>query len=424
MNAVPAHRCDLLVVGTGMAGMAAALFAALRGIETAHVGMTGSINFASGLLDLMGVQPTDEGRVRTDPWAAIAESVRENPGHPYARLERPEIEIAFAEVTDFLAGAGVAYRGHPDRNVRVLTAAGTAKPTYRVPETMWAGAEALAKKPPCLLVDFDGLKGYSARQIAENLAPDWPGLRTARVAFPGGRGERLPEPMARALDSREGRAALIEAASVHLRGETHVGFPAVLGLERSAEAVAHLSEALGAAAFEIPTMPPAIPGLRIRHAFETRLSRMGVRPFYQKTVRAVNAGPDGFVFDIGRRETEVRVAARGAVLATGRFFGKGLSADREGIRETVFDLPVRQPDRRNQWHRVDFLDLRGHGINRAGLETDRFFRPLDRTGKPAFPRLFAAGSILANQDWARMKCGSGLAVATAYRAVASWGTIG
>jgi glycerol-3-phosphate dehydrogenase subunit B len=31
--------------------------------------------------------------------------------------------------------------------------------------------------------------------------------------------------------------------------------------------------------------------------------------------------------------------------------------------------------------------------------------------------LFAIGSILAHQDWIRMKCGSGLAIATAYGAV-------
>ena len=38
-------------------------------------------------------------------------------------------------------------------------------------------------------------------------------------------------------------------------------------------------------------------------------------------------------------------------------------------------------------------------------------------GKPVFDNLFAAGSILAHQDWMRMKCGSGLAMATAYAAV-------
>jgi glycerol-3-phosphate dehydrogenase subunit B len=56
-------------------------------------------------------------------------------------------------------------------------------------------------------------------------------------------------------------------------------------------------------------------------------------------------------------------------------------------------------------------------VNQAGLETDPIFRPLDASGRPAHPRLFAAGSILAHQDWMRMKCGSGLAMATAYAAV-------
>ena len=105
------------------------------------------------------------------------------------------------------------------------------------------------------------------------------------------------------------------------------------------------------------------------------------------------------------------------ILATGRFIGGGLSADRKRIRESIFDLPVFQPDKRDLWHREDFLDPRGHAINRAGLEVDAHFRPIDKSGRPAFDRLFAAGSLLAHQDWKRTKCGVGLAVATAFGAV-------
>jgi len=53
----------------------------------------------------------------------------------------------------------------------------------------------------------------------------------------------------------------------------------------------------------------------------------------------------------------------------------------------------------------------------TGLETDEHLRPLDEGGNPAFKNLFAAGSILAHQDWMRRKCGSGLAIATAYAAL-------
>jgi len=87
------------------------------------------------------------------------------------------------------------------------------------------------------------------------------------------------------------------------------------------------------------------------------------------------------------------------------------------IRESIFDLPVHQPDKRSEWHCYEFLDPAGHPVNRAGLVTDDRFRPLDRSGNAAHDRLFAAGSILAYQDWMRQKCGSGLAIATAYAAV-------
>ena len=54
-------KCDLTVIGAGMAGMAATLFAVNRGISVAQVGSTSEIGFASGLFDLLGVHPVSEG---------------------------------------------------------------------------------------------------------------------------------------------------------------------------------------------------------------------------------------------------------------------------------------------------------------------------------------------------------------------------
>ena len=112
-----------------------------------------------------------------------------------------------------------------------------------------------------------------------------------------------------------------------------------------------------------------------------------------------------------------RISARAVVLATGRFSGHGLTADRQSVRESILGLPVQQPGGRDAWHQDDFLDPAGHAINRAGLRTDEVWRPLDATGKPAWKSLFAIGSILADQDWMRAKCGSGLAIATAWAAI-------
>jgi glycerol-3-phosphate dehydrogenase subunit B len=136
-----------------------------------------------------------------------------------------------------------------------------------------------------------------------------------------------------------------------------------------------------------------------------------------RVFRAVDDSSGGFLIEAGRSDAEQHIAATTVILATGRFMGGGLQADRRGVRESLFDLPVHQPEGRDGWHRQDFFDPKGHPVNRAGLEIDDSFRVLAASGRPAHAHLFAAGSILAHQDWVRMKCGAGLAIATAYGAV-------
>ena len=109
--------------------------------------------------------------------------------------------------------------------------------------------------------------------------------------------------------------------------------------------------------------------------------------------------------------------AGAVLLASGRFLGKGLRAERTGVHESIFDLPVFQPPRREDWHQRDLFHRKGHLINRSGLEIDDRFRPVGENRRPVYPNLYAAGAILAHQDWIRQKCGSGLAIASAYGAI-------
>jgi len=413
--------CDLMVIGSGMAGMAASLFAANRDIDVVQVGITGEINFASGLIDLLGVHPVETQRLRKNPWTAIAELVSDIPTHPYAQLTPNQIERALDEFLAFLRDAGQPYSAHPNQNTRVITPVGTIKTTYAVPASMAGGAAALATRIPCLLIDFYGLKGYSARQIKENIGKNWPDLRAARINFPDLKGELYTEKMAWAMETEQTRQKLVQSIQPHLGDAQAVGLPAILGIYRTAQVLADLQDALGLPVFEIPTMLPAVTGLRLREAFEQRLPRIGIRSIYQHKVTGVEALNDGtFRFRIGNGPAEQTVRSRAAVLATGRFFGKGLYAQRTGIKETVFNLPVYQPPDRTRWHHKDFLHTEGHLINQTGLEIDNHFRPVDGNRNLVYPGLFAAGSVLAHQDWMRQKCGSGLAIASAYGAVSGY----
>ena len=414
---------DICIIGAGLAGLAASLFAVNRGLACVEVGQTGEINFATGFLDLMGVHPAGDKHVWTDPWAGIDALVGDIPQHPYARLPKEDIQAAFEDILTFLKEAGLPYRRQMNRNTGVLTSLGTLKPTYCVPHTMWNGVEALEKKRSCLLIDIRGLKGFSARQIAAARQSEWPGLRTARVSFPDTDhlNEVFTEHMASALILSQNREKFARTLRPHIKDAQIVGLPAMLGLYRTEKVVADLQEMLGVPLFEIPTIPPSVPGLRLKEAFERGLRTKGVKYLSQKRVLEVRPQTDeNFEVGIGRTTVEQTVRSRGIILASGRFIGGGLRTDRKRIKETIFDLPVCQPGSRIDWHRREFLDVRGHPINQAGVEIDDSFRPLISARQPVFQTLFAAGSLLAHNDWKRIKCGAGVAIASAFGAVESF----
>jgi glycerol-3-phosphate dehydrogenase subunit B len=372
------------------------------------------------LLDLLGVHPVVEKRAWSDPWAALDALVRDLPEHPYARLNKSDIKAAFAGILTFLEETGLTYHRDIDRNTGVLTSLGTVKSTYAVPHTMWQGVRVLKEKPACLIVDIRGLKGFSARQIAAALNTDWPGLRSARISFPDSDHliEVYTEHMANALLLPQNREKLARVIRPLIIESTIIGLPAILGLYRTHEVISQLEELIGVPIFEIPTIPPSVPGLRLKEAFERGLRSKNVQYFsLTKALKVRPTAAGRFETQIGRDEVEHVVDSRGVILASGRFIGGGLFANRTRIRETILDLPIYQPDSRHDWHHRDFLDPRGHLINQAGLHIDDSFRPLNDSGNPVFETLFAAGSILAHNDWKRLKCGAGLAIATAYGAV-------
>lgn len=413
-------NCDVCVIGSGLAGMAAALFAAARGLSVVQMGHTGEIIFASGLLDLLGVHPVSEKRLWSDPWAALDALVRDIPDHPYARLKKEDIKVAFDEILTFLEETGLTYHRNIDRNTGVLTSLGTIKTTYAVPHTMWKGVRALKEKPDCLIVDIRGLKGFSGRQIVAAFENEWSHLRSARISFPDSdhMNEVYTEHMANALLLPHNREKLARVIQPLVKGSSIVGLPAILGLYRTHAVMSQLEELIGVPIFEIPTIPPSVPGLRLKEAFERGLRLKGVQYFSLTRALQVRQTASGhFETQIGRDDIEHIVDSRGVILASGRFIGGGLHADRTRIHETIFDLPVYQPESRHDWHQRDFLDSRGHLINQVGLAIDDAFRPLADSGGPAFETLFAAGSILAYNDWKRLKCGAGLAIATAFGAV-------
>lgn len=409
-------KCDLLVIGAGFAGMVAAARASFSGLKTVQAGSSSQLYFASGLFDLLGVYPLSSKAVLQEPQAGLKLLQKQMPGHPYSKAGIEKIEQSLDFTAQFLQSTGLAYAGSNRKNSSVLTSAGTFKPSFLVPETIAKGT-GLAKETNLLIIDFQGLKGFSARQIAACLQEIHPNINILRIDMFGKNNNLNPIQLAAMFEDPLFLEQLARQINNFKTKADIMGMPAVCGINNSSDILARLEKMTGLDIFEIPMFPPSIPGLRLKNVFEKKLAAGNVHFLSQAEIKYKGFHNLQFNFNAVNLNLETQIESKGVILATGRFQGKGLHAQRSGIKETVFKLPVFQPDERNLWHHRNLFEKNGHMINTAGLETDKIFRPVDTKGNVIYENLYAAGTILAHNDWVRLKSGSGVSALSACTAV-------
>jgi glycerol-3-phosphate dehydrogenase subunit B len=424
---------DVVVVGTGLAGLASAVLLAEDGARVAVVAAgSATLSWAGGPLDIAAVSPTG-----STPRHGVA-TLATRPGHPYAFLAG-DVEAALTWFCAAATGDGLAYEGDLDRPLRPLpTALGAVRPAAIVPAGM---ADALAPWRPgegLAVVGIHGDKDLWPAAVAAGLRRAFaaqPGagptfVRAVDVALPevADRRNRSALDLARRFDEPGQRRAMLgriaEALGSEPAGERRVAVPAVLGLEEHAAALAEAREVLGGLVFELPMVPPSVPGLRLHAALRRRLLRLGGRILLGEAVARVELD-DGRVARVimpaAARETTIHAPA--LVLATGGLTGGGLVALESGqVRETVLDLPVEVPPS-GVWLATHAGDPGGHPIAAAGIRTDDQLRPIIRRGASPGPRMPAGvrvvGGLLAGQRYLDERCGDGVALASAWRAAAS-----
>ena len=94
-----------------------------------------------------------------------------------------------------------------------------------------------------------------------------------------------------------------------------------------------------------------------------------------------------------RTANGVTLEASEFVLATGRFFSRGLIADMEGVREPLFGADVDFPADRSKWFDPDFFAPQP--FEGFGVKTDKKGRILK--GGKAVENVFAIGKILGGK---------------------------
>lgn len=414
---------DVIVIGMGLAGLMAAKAAAERGKSVLIMGKgVGTAHTHTGCIDLLGYYPAGSLDPAPNPLQSLNRLMEESPNHPYARVGEADIREALRSFLDVFNGGNCTYLSRGEENTITLTPCGSTRPTYLFPSTMeWGGIE---DERDVLIVGFDGLKDFYSASIAHNLTS----LREAgRISFKArsiflplcrlsDRRIAPPPVLGRLFEERGFRDKTAEGVRAELKGEERVAFPAVLGIERAQEVKRDLESMLGAKVFEIPTLPPSVPGYRLFQAFKGNLQGRGVTVIMGFSAAQVTVR-DGRCLQVTVLRPPIQRSYSGDlyILATGRFAGGGLAVRGNRVVEPIFGLPVHQPFSREKWFRDRFFSDEPHPIEGFGVMVNGQLNPLDDHGNVVVNNLRVAGSILSGCDALREKSGGGVAIATGYK---------
>ncbi|MBE1237201.1 glycerol-3-phosphate dehydrogenase subunit GlpB [Phaeovibrio sulfidiphilus] len=414
-------RYDVIVIGAGLAGLVAGLRVLEGGRSCALVNAGQSaLHFSSGAFDFLGHLPDGTPVSRApDALEALADQA---PDHPYALLGRQRTLELGQRAEAFLRDRGLALDGSLAAGNRLrITPLGTTVPT-------WLGAsEALGLDPATgalpwkrlLVATVEGFLDLGADVLSSHLAATGAtteaAIRSASLRLPvldrlrTNPSEFRSVNIARVLDHPEALATLAAELAPLARDVDAVVLPACLGF-RSNEPVATLSRQIGVPVRVVPTLPPSLIGARFSRILLNRfLADGGVCMNGDRVTGHDWNGPSLARIYTASHE-DIPLEADDFVLATGSFFSGGLTSGPHAVRETLFDLDLREaPQDRAAWTSASVFDPQPY--MHYGVRTDATLRG-QLNGNPV-PNLHVAGLVLGGFDPVHLGCGGGVALVTA-----------
>jgi glycerol-3-phosphate dehydrogenase len=411
---------DLLVIGGGLAGLFAAYLASKKRIKTSLITQGwGALNWGSGCIDIFGYVPPDYVQQVESPLQYLERLLSHFPDHPYSLAGLDALENAIRLFMEFCEEAGYPFHGTLETNIELPTALGTRRPACLVPETMIAGET--SGHMPMLIVGFEGYLDFYPNLVAENLSAQGIRARETSLALKSLEGRKIitSRVLANLFESQEFRQEVIDVLKPKLGSAGRIGFPAVLGIKNAQQIKKHLESELGLPVFEIPGLPPSIPGVRLQNLLTASIEKLGGIVYNGMQVTAAvceEKSITGIYSSAAARQ--ITHTSKNYIMASGGILGGGFVVNSNGYtQELIFNLPVTRPEPANRWLHSRFMDGPGHPIFSAGLEVNNAFQPINQGKEIIYKNLSIIGSALAHSDPVRERSIEGIALASAFSAV-------
>jgi len=400
----------LIIVGGGLTGLFASIVAADRGVQVTTVFKgRGGLSISPGCLDVLD---------RSSPSRSLTLLPEQ---HPYQLAGKSNIKDAISKFRDLMLHAGYPFLGKISKSMSILTALGSIKRTSFAPTGIARGD--LHSGGSIALGYFSGFRDYYPRMVQKRASKA--GVKISKVIDlpllePPDRRDAYSTDYALLFEDSEWREEIIRMWRPLLPGIRCLGLPAVLGILNHCEIHEELEDSLGIEIFEIPTLPPSVPGLRIERILLRQAQALGARLIEGVGVigridgRSRGKRVAGVVLHSTGRT--IQLDSDVVLLATGGILNGGLVAQQDHrIRESVFDLPVLHPRNRSDWVGLSLFHRQAYAS--TGIRVDSHMQPLGLDEKPMFKNLFAAGGLLTGSDQSIEGSRQGIDLATAYCAV-------
>ncbi len=403
---------ELIIVGAGLAGLFAANLALDEGLSVRVVARgRGGLALSHGCIDIYnGSSPS--------------RAIRKLEGsHPYRLVPNRNFKSSMRAFKDILHQCGITYLGGISTSIPLLSPSGTPFRTSFVPKSMFKGR--LDDPRPITIVGIECFRDFQVTSLAANAkrhgVPIHAVIKLPMLEVVDHR-DLYATDFADLLSDQSTREEIWRAWKPKLSGQSRVGFPAVFGKASAETLIEEAEDFLGLEIFEIPTLPPSLPGVRLESALRMRLIKKGGFLIEGSSVKGRVDGRSK-----GRLSAGVQLETAGGMrtldsayvlLASGGFLNGGLETTYDGrVYEGVYGIPISTNVSQSSWTSTDFWKPQPYSL--MGVSTDKLLRPLDQRNKPFLENLFAAGGILSGADRTFEGSRQGIDLSTAYHAVRS-----